>query len=174
MSKRQFPFAADRSNCGLHCWARDALFLGRLLRIPPNPMSPADEEKTAFITHMVSIAIKSCHWTQKRWRHLSETDDKDLQTSGRPHSRVLANSWDLWSAKGDRGQPGSSQGSHRNTTPRSKKELQRLTGKLVALGRFIARFTDELRPFFLAIRKAGANGWTDSCQSALKKLNIAS
>ena len=28
--------------------------------------------------------------------------------------------------------------------PRSKKELQHLTGKLVALGRFIARFTDEL------------------------------
>ena len=28
--------------------------------------------------------------------------------------------------------------------PRSKKELQRLTGKLVTLGRFIARFTDEL------------------------------
>ncbi|RVW85539.1 Gag-Pol polyprotein [Vitis vinifera] len=38
--------------------------------------------------------------------------------------------------------------------PKSKKELQRLIGKLVALGRFIARFTDELRPFFLAIRKA--------------------
>ncbi|RVW27116.1 hypothetical protein CK203_098956 [Vitis vinifera] len=55
--------------------------------------------------------------------------------------------------------------------PRSKKELQRLTGKLVALGRFIARFTDELRPFFLAIRKAGANGWTDNCQNAFEKLN---
>ncbi|RVW44899.1 hypothetical protein CK203_112961 [Vitis vinifera] len=54
--------------------------------------------------------------------------------------------------------------------PRSKKELQRLTGKLVALGRFIARFTDELRPFFLAIRKAGANGWTDSCQNAFEKI----
>ncbi|KAL6319777.1 hypothetical protein AAG906_036835 [Vitis piasezkii] len=54
--------------------------------------------------------------------------------------------------------------------PRSKKELQRLTGKLVALGRFIARFTDELRPFFLAIRKAGASGWTDSCQSAFEKI----
>ena len=47
--------------------------------------------------------------------------------------------------------------------PKSKKDLQRLTGKLAALGRFIARFTDELRPFFLAIRKAGANEWTDSC-----------
>nr|CAN82630.1 hypothetical protein VITISV_028132 [Vitis vinifera] len=45
--------------------------------------------------------------------------------------------------------------------PRNKKELQRLTGKLVTLGRFIARFTDELRPFFLAIRKAGTHGWTD-------------
>ena len=54
--------------------------------------------------------------------------------------------------------------------PRSKKELQRLTSKLVALGRFIARFTDELRPFFLAIRKAGANEWTDSYQSAFEKI----
>ncbi|RVW17143.1 hypothetical protein CK203_075997 [Vitis vinifera] len=38
------------------------------------------------------------------------------------------------------------------------------------LGRFIARFTDELRPFFLAIRKAGAHGWTDSCQNAFEKI----
>ncbi|XP_010663849.1 uncharacterized protein LOC104882394 [Vitis vinifera] len=54
--------------------------------------------------------------------------------------------------------------------PRSKKELQSLTGKLVALGRFIARFTDKLRPFFLAIRKAGASGWIDNCQSAFEKI----
>ena len=55
-------------------------------------------------------------------------------------------------------------------SPKSKKELQRLTGKLVALGRFIARFTDELRPFFLVIRKAGVSGWTNSCQSAFEKI----
>ncbi|RVX19895.1 hypothetical protein CK203_005313 [Vitis vinifera] len=54
--------------------------------------------------------------------------------------------------------------------PRNKKELQRLIGKLVALGRFIARFTDELRPFFLAIRKAGTQGWTDNCQNALERI----
>nr|CAN71493.1 hypothetical protein VITISV_011662 [Vitis vinifera] len=54
--------------------------------------------------------------------------------------------------------------------PRNKKKLQRLTGKFVALGRFIARFTDELRPFFLAIRKAGAHGWTDNCQNAFEKI----
>ncbi|RVW75347.1 Retrovirus-related Pol polyprotein from transposon 17.6 [Vitis vinifera] len=38
------------------------------------------------------------------------------------------------------------------------------------MGVFIARFTDELRPFFLAIRKAGAHGWTDSCQNALERI----
>ena len=54
--------------------------------------------------------------------------------------------------------------------PKNKKELQRLTGKFVALERFIVRFTDELRPFFLAIRKTRANGWTNSCQSALEKI----
>nr|CAN67611.1 hypothetical protein VITISV_011154 [Vitis vinifera] len=54
--------------------------------------------------------------------------------------------------------------------PRNKKELQRLTSKLVALGHFIVRFTDELQPFFLAIRKAGTNGWTDNCQNAFEKI----
>ncbi|RVW15661.1 hypothetical protein CK203_075292 [Vitis vinifera] len=50
--------------------------------------------------------------------------------------------------------------------PMNKKELQCLTGNLVALGRFIAHFTDELRPFFLAIRKAGINGWTKIVKNA--------
>ena len=46
--------------------------------------------------------------------------------------------------------------------PSSKKELQCLTGKLVALGRFIAQFTDKLRYFFLVLRKASAIGWMDN------------
>ncbi|RVW86048.1 hypothetical protein CK203_041504 [Vitis vinifera] len=72
--------------------------------------------------------------------------------------------------KGHRSQPGSSQGSHGNTPSQEQEGATTLTGKLVALGRFIARFTDELRPFFLAIRKAGAHGWTDSCQNAFEKI----
>ena len=54
--------------------------------------------------------------------------------------------------------------------PKNKKELQRLTGKLVALGHFIARFTDELGPFFLVLWKAGTTGWTNKCQRAFKKI----
>ncbi|RVX05343.1 Gypsy retrotransposon integrase-like protein 1 [Vitis vinifera] len=72
--------------------------------------------------------------------------------------------------KRHRSQPGSSQSSHGGTSSQEQKELQPLTGKLVALGRFIARFTDELRPFFLAIRKAGTHGWTDNCQNALERI----
>ncbi|RVW75837.1 hypothetical protein CK203_044373 [Vitis vinifera] len=74
--------------------------------------------------------------------------------------------------KRHRSQPGSSQSSHGDTSPRNKKELQRLTGKLVALGRFIARFTDELRPFFLAIRKAGTRDGRTIAKTRWKELNI--
>lgn len=38
--------------------------------------------------------------------------------------------------------------------PSSKKELQRFTGRLAALGSFITHFTDKLRPFFLALKGA--------------------
>ena len=36
--KDSFPL--PRSNHGLHCWARDALIFGRLLRLPPNSHVP--------------------------------------------------------------------------------------------------------------------------------------
>ena len=54
------------------------------------------------------------------------------------------------------------------SAPSSKKELQRLTGRLVALGRFIAQFTDKLRLFFLVLKGANATGWTEDCQSAFE------
>ncbi|RVX02377.1 Uncharacterized protein K02A2.6 [Vitis vinifera] len=58
--------------------------------------------------------------------------------------------------KRDRGEPGPSQGGHGNTSPQEQKGITAPHRQLVALGRFIARFTDELRPFFLAIRKQSA------------------
>ena len=42
--------------------------------------------------------------------------------------------------------------------PSNKKELQRLTDRLVALGRFIARFTDKLRSFLLLLKGANTTG----------------
>ncbi|XP_034695622.1 uncharacterized protein LOC117921772 [Vitis riparia] len=50
----------------------------------------------------------------------------------------------------------------------NKKELQHLIGRLVALRRFIARFIDKLRPFFLMLKGVGTLGWTEDCQSAFE------
>ncbi|RVX06058.1 hypothetical protein CK203_018623 [Vitis vinifera] len=42
----------------------------------------------------------------------------------------------------------------------SKKELQCLTSRLAALGRFITRFTNKLRLFFLTLKGVSTTGWT--------------
>lgn len=52
----------------------------------------------------------------------------------------------------------------------SKNELQRLTGRLAALGHFITRFTDKLRSFFLTLNGANVTGWTDDCERAFEEI----
>ena len=54
--------------------------------------------------------------------------------------------------------------------PTNKKELQHLTSKLVALGRFIAQFTDKMKPFFLALRDVDKFEWMQSCQNAFEEI----
>ncbi|RVW68382.1 Transposon Ty3-I Gag-Pol polyprotein [Vitis vinifera] len=141
MPKRQFPLPRIDQIVDSTAGQGMLSFLDAFSGYHQIPMSPADEEKTAFITPHGLYCYKVMPFGLKNWRHLSETDDEDLQTSG--------HTVECWQIPGIYGQPKGDR------------------GKLVALGRFIARFTDELRPFFLAIRKAGASGWTDSWQLAL-------
>ena len=47
--------------------------------------------------------------------------------------------------------------------PSSKKEIQQLTGRLAALGRFISRFIDRLKPFFTTLRGASRAEWDEEC-----------
>ena len=51
--------------------------------------------------------------------------------------------------------------------PSSRKELQQLTGQLAALGWFISRFTDRLKPFFSTLKGANRTGWNEKCDEAL-------
>ena len=54
--------------------------------------------------------------------------------------------------------------------PNCKKELQRLMSRLASLGRFITRFTDKLKPFFLTLKWASATGWTSDCETVFEKI----
>ena len=51
--------------------------------------------------------------------------------------------------------------------PASRKEVQQLTGRLAALGRFISRFTNLLKPFFATLKGANLDGWNEECDESL-------
>lgn len=52
----------------------------------------------------------------------------------------------------------------------SKKELQCFTGHLVMLRRFIARFSDKLRPIFLTLKWTSAIGWKNNYEQAFGEI----
>nr|CAN67251.1 hypothetical protein VITISV_026553 [Vitis vinifera] len=179
------------------------------------PMSPTDEEKTAFITpcglycyKVMPFGLKNAGATYQRLMtkifkpligHTVEVYIDDIVVKSKTREEHVLHLQEVFhllrkygmklkpskcafgvsagkflgfmvSPKGIEVSPDQVKAVMETPPPRSKKELQRLTGKLVALGCFIARFTDELRPFFLAIRKVGTSGWTDSYQNAFKKI----
>ena len=53
-------------------------------------------------------------------------------------------------------------------SPRTVKEVQKLTGRIAALNRFVSRATDKCLPFFKMLKQAFA--WTDKCEAAFQDL----
>ena len=53
-------------------------------------------------------------------------------------------------------------------SPRTVKEVQKLTDRIAALNRFISRATDKCLPFFKTLKQAFA--WTDECEEAFQDL----
>ena len=50
-------------------------------------------------------------------------------------------------------------------SPTNVKEVQSLTGRLAALNRFLNRSTDQCKPLFQVIKKAGGTfEWTQTCE----------
>ena len=54
--------------------------------------------------------------------------------------------------------------------PRNPKEVQKLTGMIAALNRFISRSADRCRPFFLLLHKWKGFEWTEECDVAFQQL----
>ena len=59
---------------------------------------------------------------------------------------------------------------HSLQPPRNPKEVQNLTGMIVALNRFISRSADRCRPFFLLLHKWKGFEWTEECALAFQQL----
>ncbi|KAL0373548.1 UNVERIFIED_CONTAM: hypothetical protein Sradi_3270500 [Sesamum radiatum] len=56
--------------------------------------------------------------------------------------------------------------------PTCVNEVQRLTGRIAALSRFISKSTEKSLPFFKTLRKTKTFQWDASCQHAFEELKI--
>ncbi|KAL0434157.1 UNVERIFIED_CONTAM: Retrovirus-related Pol polyprotein from transposon opus [Sesamum latifolium] len=54
--------------------------------------------------------------------------------------------------------------------PTTKKEVQKLTGRMAALSRFLSRGAERGLPFFKTLRKVEGFSWNEECQKAFKSL----
>jgi hypothetical protein len=54
--------------------------------------------------------------------------------------------------------------------PARVKDVQKLTGSLAALSRFISRMTERALPFFKLLRKSGPFSWTEEAEQAFQEL----
>ena len=54
------------------------------------------------------------------------------------------------------------------TSPKIVKEVQKLTGRIAALNRFVSKATNKCLPFFKTLKQAFT--WTDECETAFQEL----
>jgi hypothetical protein len=54
--------------------------------------------------------------------------------------------------------------------PARVKDVQKLTGSLAALSRFISRLAERALPFFKLLRKSGPFSWTEEAEQAFQEL----
>ena len=54
------------------------------------------------------------------------------------------------------------------TFPKTVKEVQKLTGRIAALNKFVSKATDKCLPFFKMLKQNFA--WTDECEATFQKL----
>ena len=55
-------------------------------------------------------------------------------------------------------------------SPRTNKQVQKLTGRIAALNRFISKSSDRCRPLFNLLRKNARFEWTLECEKTFDDL----
>ena len=56
------------------------------------------------------------------------------------------------------------------SSPKTIKEVQKLTGRVAALNRFVSKATNKCLPFFKTLKHAFA--WTDDCETTFQELKL--
>ncbi|XP_077242376.1 uncharacterized protein LOC143882870 [Tasmannia lanceolata] len=54
--------------------------------------------------------------------------------------------------------------------PKTIREVQRLTGMIAALGRFVSKSAERCLPFFNAVKGLKTSPWTEECQTSFEEL----
>lgn len=57
-----------------------------------------------------------------------------------------------------------------NASPKTKKEVKWLTGRILALNRFISRWTDKCKPFFKLLNRVVNFERNESCKQVFQQL----
>lgn len=55
-------------------------------------------------------------------------------------------------------------------SPQNVKEIQRLSGRLASLSRFLLKYAEKARPFFQLLKKPKEFRWTEDCEKAFVEL----
>uniref|UniRef100_A0A2N9FQA7 Uncharacterized protein n=1 Tax=Fagus sylvatica TaxID=28930 RepID=A0A2N9FQA7_FAGSY len=150
-------------------------------------MDEGDQEKTSFITSRGLFCYRVMPFGLKNIRsHLPTTDEQNVPRPDWPERRSLRRRH-VGKVQRGRRSPGRPQRDFPNAPqrgieanpdkikailemqpPKNTKEVQRLTGRIAALNRFMSRSTDKCLPFFKTLKKAFE--WTDECQQAFEEL----
>ena len=153
---------------------------------------PPDAEKTSFITPHELYQRLVTKMFQPLLGKTMEVyiDDMLVKSKERPdHSTYMQQAFELLNAygmklnpikcafgvstgwflgfmmthKGIEANPTQLQDILESLAPSSIKGVQQLTDRLAALGQFISRFTDRLKPFFVVLKEANRAGWNEDC-----------
>ncbi|XP_056688783.1 uncharacterized protein [Spinacia oleracea] len=138
------------------------------------PLWPEDQEKTSFVTEQGLYCYKQKKDHLDDLRETFETV-RTYQMRLNPKKCIFGVSSGkflgfLIDERGIEANPDKVQAVIDMTSPRTVKDVQRLTGCLAALGRFLSRAGDKCNYFFSTIKKRTQFEWTTQAEAAFLRL----
>ncbi|XP_071912133.1 uncharacterized protein [Coffea arabica] len=76
----------------------------------------------------------------------------------------------LVSRRGIEANPNKVKAIQKMSSPSSPRDVQRLTGKLAAMNRFLSQSAAKVLPFFKVLKKTDKFSWTEMCQQAFEQI----